>query len=1312
MKINGKFLFGTILFLSGLINPLKIYADSIGTITGYIFPEIDFRYVEFLPNGHLHKNKPHYGKYNWKVLESAHFQLYVYGQNDELANLYLQEAEKTFREYGAKMNTYGFSEKIRIIIFNSQRDFEEANLIFGLVPKGLGGETEMLKWKRVLIAFRDSPVGFRRLLRHELTHRYQGEFIKLTMINFWYQDTPLWFIEGSAEHFSHEWDSRGELTMRDAYLNNYLAHVTGWSPWYTSLVYKEGEFILHFLADQYKDKGEVTSAILKESTEMKFAEAFKKVTGDSLEEFDKKLQKHINEKYGPLKTKSDATEEANSLTDGAILASKGNYFISRKDVFGRETLFLNWTNGNEIKSKKLADGGRLKSVDVKGFEVELSPEFGFQENGAVFASTSTVIYALNKGGRDTLIFQNFSFGKKRKGKFLKFFLGQSKEKFHLEGKEEYSFANLRDIQYPAMINDKEVAFVGRENIFSELYKFNLKTKELKRLTSARRTYRGLTYSKWLDALITSVENEKTESYNLAKYDFKKNTLELLNPAKENEFSATASTDGKKLLYVSDKDLVNNICMYDFENQTVTRLTDAKIGVFRPQWFSENGIIFNSFSRGNVWIKIIPLPKSNLAKSKQEMPKSDKTDAVKISSEPASIIDSFKKLIPNSESLTIFATAASSDNTKMLLIENRKLSMEILKRGDPEIRFYLADKTANNVNQFTLKEFKRMKDFTNVALLAGQNILLQKSNMMVEKVNKVKSNGENESREEEVNYKESYIYNPPEQKLYKLDTEISSRLLGKSRFLIKISPERSHIFWVDQDQKNITGYDVLKKEKQSIDKSFSKLQDLVFLSETKLLVLEKSWHSFEIDEVEAGTDTVKTWKEILSDDNYNLKNAAWYPITDKKKVFFIAQKKNSQSFDLLLYDLNPSSLTLVQSEIPNLEKIELQNGKLTLNIKNEYGVEKSQIFDENGGLEKSEEKLSYVLNNSSSASHFQTIPLLERTFPADINISTRQRELKKLPRVMHAYGEAAIAFGERRGVSTYLALQALAFDELNNKAVDANIILQEGTYGLADVVYYDFNSGRSYLLDYWHFDQDRQRLDVGISQNIFLHEFLNLDATLKEEHVRNDRDSGKIEWWRTKIGTSLSLDTTINDWHGPHSGAAVFSQTELGFDNNRGYQSIDLNLDARYYLPFTERSGLAFRLAGGESFGKNPTIFIWGGNKTFRGIPMFSQAGNAYALQSTDLRIPVIDAIGAVFSGPVGEAFVPLTLYMDVRGGIYNDMGDIWYTKNPLFDGHTKPALQQSAGVFLNIPTALGFNLRFNKGFMGKKGWNLWLGYNW
>ncbi len=1225
----------------------NVLGDAIDDVFGVLYPEIDFKYIQDLPNGHMHKNKPRYRKGDWRILESQHFKIYTYGESNELAEFYLSEAEKIYEEFSREMKMNAFSEKIKVIIYDSVRDFEETNILPGLIPEGLGGLTEMIKRKRVVVAFRDSPVGFRALLRHELTHRYQAELLESNKSGSQVggNPPPLWFMEGHAEHRARSRDVCGELIVRDGYLNNSLASVND-DYWPTHLVYSQGPVVCRYLAEKYRHKGDVISEILRKTSELGFEKAFQAVTGQTLKDFSKEVDRHIEETYHYLRPKADICDDARSFGSGILLASSGQFFITHRYVLGRDALFINWSDGKNISSEKLVEDDYLKTEVIRNHPLAISPDFGFYEHGASFGLGNSVVYAVDSGGKDAIRIRYFSFD-------------QEKRKFQVKRAESYLPKGVRDIQHPIMVSDDEIAFVGREDVFAEVFLFNKKTGEVKKLTSSmKRTCRGLAYSRTLNILVTSVENEKTLSYDLALGNLKTGTWQLITETKENEFDPEFSLDGKKLLYVSDANLVHNIHLYDFESKAITALTDAKIGVLRPKWFGEDGLMFNSVKNLRLLVQIAQWPTEARTGLKTNfVDKAEDQNA-----EP------FLKYIPNSKFLTIMETVVSDDQTKALFVVNRKLSLETLRSRDSEIMFYVVDLTTEKVVSFTLNRFKQVKRFGRAEFLAGTNLLLyEKSN--------------------------SCLYDWEKETLYRLagsssGTRIEVLGFGKKedKTRIMVSGSRRYILLANNEELRV--YDVISKK-----------------------IVHKS----------AATDVVAV--DFVGDDMLALRKGdlvwltegkekfvSWYPLPDKQNCFVISQSRSrNKHYSIWLFDIEKKVATLLRDNLAVIKDAKIENGALVVSTENWFGRKRTLEIRPKEEVAVKDEPTPYGLPKSLLALD-PMLPLTPREF--DVKpIPHLVKEPSPLPRIYSGYGGGSIG----AGVSS-LALYMVGFDEINDKAFFAYLFLENLKRGLANFSYYDFSSGRSLGLSYRNFDTRRQRFEISATQNIFLGRHLNWDVTLKEQYV--NRIYGRFftrKWLQTKLETTFSVDTTINDRHGPISGSRVFTGIEVGVNDSFKYQNLDLSLDARHYLLFSERMGLALRLAGGHSFGSNPTSFVWGGNQTLRGIPLFSQSGNSYVLQSSDLRIPIFDVIGAQLSGPLDSWLMPVTRLIDVRGGIYNDIGDLWcLDETPRFyrDDHYGFKMQYSTGVFLNAPTLLGINLRYNKSLWGKKGWNFWLGYNW
>ncbi|MDP3998968.1 MAG: hypothetical protein Q8P76_00010 [bacterium] len=1259
-----------------------------------LYPDFDYKYIQYLTRGHLGQNKPRYGKHQWKVKESRRFWVYVYGAPDEIpdevANWYLSEAEKTFDEFSKQTGMYAFSDKIRIVVYNSARDFMETNLVSGFVPSGLGGLTELIRWKRMVIAFRNSPQGFRDLLRHELYHRYQTEILKLNLNNIYSKlsKTPLWLAEGSAEHFAHAWDAMAEIFMRDAYLHNNLASPMN-KHWYsTGQVYLQGRFVCDFIAERYKDKGEVISALIRACGKAKsFAEAFEQVTGESLEDFSKALSLEIEKRYYHLRVKTDITDQSKSLGNGVVLSADNGFFVTKKRILGRTTLLLNWTDGQKIHTKKLVEDGRLWNESLKGMPFEIEPVFGFQEHGASLTSGNRVVYSIDAGGHDEIRIQGFSLSRDPDPKKTKIILGAA---------ETHRIKGVRDIQYATLINEDQVVFIGRDRAFSEIFLYNRKTNGLQKLTNFRRNCQSLVYSQSLNTLVVSWENDATKSYDLAAGDLGTGEWYWLTETPDNEFYPAFSPDGKKLLYVGDRGLAHNIYLYNFEAKLVQQVTDVKIGVFHPQWLSDKGLIFNSFENASFVIRVAPLPESGSSASSKNPESATKTD-------DSALIEEFLSYLPKRETLTVMDTVVAPDQTKALVAVNRKLSLETLKRGDAPIKFYLVDRINRSVKSFTVAKIMTLEDYDSPEFLAGTKILFKRYS---------------ENRRSWL----AGIYDWESRKLWTLE---NGGLLGvtwkffdygkpKNTFL-KVSPNREHVLLANDGR--IRVFNAVSGKTVYSDK-FIDLMDVIFTPDNQLIVAAKDKDGllnpkttrFISVNLETQQRTQSAWETVED-------FVSWHFVPDKKTLFVVT-KEEVGNFNVRILNTENDFLSRVPLDLWVLKGTRVEENDLVMETVNEFSLKKTIRVNLAGETKSSEE--SRVFSDITATALVSSRSMVHRqTFEVDQNIPKNIRDYSTIPKPYMGLVGGNLSLGQ-----SVVVLGLLALDELDDRAFSLNLYLKQWKNGFVDLGYYDLVSGRSFTLDYWHMDKDRQKFVVGAAQNIFLDRYLNWDIALKEEYWRVSRfryeANGNATFyvhksWQTKLQTTFSVDTTIVDPHGPVSGNALFTSAEVGVNSEFKYQSLDLNMEARQYLPFTDRSGLAFRFAGGYGLGPNPTTFVWGGNQVFRGIPLFSQRGNMYWMQSIDLRFPIFDIVGAKISGPADNWIGPVFRYIDVRGGFYGDVGDLWYDRQPIYNNgaHQGFKLQYSVGYFINIPIVYGtgINFRFSKGLFGKKDLNFWLGMN-
>ena len=132
-----------------------------------------------------------------------------------------------------------------------------------------------------------------------------------------------------------------------------------------------------------------------------------------------------------------------------------------------------------------------------------------------------------------------------------------------------------------------------------------------------------------------------------------------------------------MLFVSDKDIRHNLYSYNFENGTISKLTDARIGVLNPKWLSKDIIAFNSFNKGGMEVYAMPLPK--LLRRIRQLAK--KKSGASKETECESLLDKlYWEKVANWEDYEIIKK--SSPTTKIAIaIVNRNISLRARSKSD-------------------------------------------------------------------------------------------------------------------------------------------------------------------------------------------------------------------------------------------------------------------------------------------------------------------------------------------------------------------------------------------------------------------------------------------------------------------------------------------------------------------------------------------------------------------------------------------------------------------------------------------------------
>jgi len=198
------------------------------------------------------QNKVQYIEFDWKFMQTKHFDVYFAQGGEAIARFTANVAESSLVSLENNIG-YTIKNRIPIIVFNSHNEFQQNNAIDEYLPEGVGGVTELFK-NRVLVPFEGDLDKFRHVIHHELLHAYMNDmYYGGSLQNIISQNIrlqfPTWFSEGMAEYQSLSGnDKENDMFIRDAVIYDYLPEV---DYLYGYLSYRGGQSFFAWLADEY-----------------------------------------------------------------------------------------------------------------------------------------------------------------------------------------------------------------------------------------------------------------------------------------------------------------------------------------------------------------------------------------------------------------------------------------------------------------------------------------------------------------------------------------------------------------------------------------------------------------------------------------------------------------------------------------------------------------------------------------------------------------------------------------------------------------------------------------------------------------------------------------------------------------------------------------------------------------------------------------------------------------------------------------------------------------------------------------------------
>jgi hypothetical protein len=225
---------------------------------------------------HFGRNKVEYENFDFKVFETAHFSVYHYSSEEASARLAARLAERWYARLSQVLR-HELRTRQPLILYGSQPEFAQTNVVGGFLGEGIGGVTESAK-RRIVMPFAPTLAETDRILGHEIVHAFQFDIARRYRGGLTW---PLWAVEGLAQYLSlGAGDMETALWLRDAVASDLLPKrqqdaARKFSP------YRYGHALWTYLAERFGDQ--VIPAVLTAKPSTSLPRRIRAATGVELD---------------------------------------------------------------------------------------------------------------------------------------------------------------------------------------------------------------------------------------------------------------------------------------------------------------------------------------------------------------------------------------------------------------------------------------------------------------------------------------------------------------------------------------------------------------------------------------------------------------------------------------------------------------------------------------------------------------------------------------------------------------------------------------------------------------------------------------------------------------------------------------------------------------------------------------------------------------------------------------------------------------------------------------------------------------------
>ena len=512
------------------------------------------------------RQKVQYEDFDWRVMETPHFDVHFYPQEQTVTTDAARMAERWYSRLSRAFQ-HEFKKK-PLIFYADHPDFQQTNVIGDMLSEGTGGVTEGLR-NRVIMPFTGVYKDNDHVLGHELVHVFQYDLASspggggLAGMG----RLPLWLVEGMAEYLSlGRHDPHTAMWLRDAALRGELPTIDQLTRDSRFFPYRYGQALWAFIGGKWGDRA--VTELYRYSTRAGWDAALQRVLGVNSAGLSQQWITSIRSTYLPViqgrQRPRDAgqpvlfDDEIGAMHLSPVVSPDGRFvaYFGRRELFTVDLYVADARTGQIVK--KLTSPNRSQHFDALSF---IQSAGTWSPDGRKFA------FVVFKDGDNELAI-----------------LDVDSE----DVERSVAVAGVGSLQNPAWSPDgSRIAFSGVKGGLSDLYVLDVASGGVQQLTDDRNADLQPTWSPDGRTIAFASDRGQGTDFNnlvfgdvkIALYDVATRDIRVLDVfAGAKHINPQFSPDGRELFFIADRDGFSDIYRMELATNNVFQVTRLVTGV--------------------------------------------------------------------------------------------------------------------------------------------------------------------------------------------------------------------------------------------------------------------------------------------------------------------------------------------------------------------------------------------------------------------------------------------------------------------------------------------------------------------------------------------------------------------------------------------------------------------------------------------------------------------------------------------------------------------------------------------------------------